>query len=99
MPKDVPVLMLDETTSSLDSESERHIQEAVETLRAGHTTLVIAHRLSTIEGADRIIVMDRGRIADSGTHAELIERNGLYAGLYQFQFFRREHPLHAPSNQ
>ena len=99
MPKDVPVLMLDETTSSLDSESERHIQEAVETLRAGHTTLVIAHRLSTIEGADRIIVMDRGRIADSGTHTELIERNGLYAGLYQFQFFRREHPLHAPSNQ
>ena len=91
--KDAPVLILDEATSSLDSESERHIQVAVETLRAGRTTLVIAHRLSTIEGADRIIVMDRGRIADTGTHAELLERNGLYAGLYRFQFLRRE-PSH-----
>ena len=88
--KDAPVLILDEATSSLDSESERHVQEAVETLRAGRTTLVIAHRLSTIEGADRIIVMDRGRIADTGTHTELLERNGLYAGLYRFQFFRRD---------
>jgi len=91
--KDAPVLILDEATSSLDSESERHIQVAVEALRAGRTTLVIAHRLSTIEGADRIIVMDRGRIADTGTHAELLERNGLYAGLYRFQFLRRE-PSH-----
>ena len=88
--KDAPVLVLDEATSSLDSESERHVQNAVETLRAGRTTLVIAHRLSTIEGADRIIVMDRGRIADTGTHAELLERNGLYAGLYRFQFSRRD---------
>ena len=88
--KDAPILVLDEATSSLDSESERHVQNAVETLRAGRTTLVIAHRLSTIEGADRIIVMDRGRIADTGTHAELLERNGLYAGLYRFQFLRRE---------
>ena len=95
--KDAPVLILDEATSSLDSESERHIQVAVETLRAGRTTLVIAHRLSTIEGADRIIVMDRGRIADTGTHAELLERNGLYAGLYRFQFLRRvpSHPAGA----
>ena len=97
--KNAPVLILDEATSSLDSESERHIQEAVETLRAGRTTLVIAHRLSTIEGADRIVVMDRGRIADSGTHAELIERNGLYAVLYRFQFFRREPSVPMASNQ
>ena len=90
--KDAPILILDEATSSLDSESERHIREAVETLRAGRTTLVIAHRLSTIEGADRIVVMDRGCIADTGTHAELLARNRLYAGLYRFQFFRRELP-------
>ena len=97
--KDAPILILDEATSSLDSESERYVQEAVETLRAGRTTLVIAHRLSTIEGADRIVVMDRGRIADTGTHAELIARNGLYAGLYRFQFSRREPPMRAASNQ
>ena len=90
--KDAPILILDEATSSLDSESERHIREAVETLRAGRTTLVIAHRLSTIEGADRIVVMDRGRVADTGTHAELLARNGLYTGLCRFQFFRRERP-------
>ena len=98
--KDAPILILDEATSSLDGESERHIQEAVEVLRAGRTTLVIAHRLSTIEGADRIVVMDRGRIADTGTHAELLARNGLYAGLYRFQFFRRERPpMQVASNQ
>ena len=97
--KDAPILILDEATSSLDSESERHIQEAVEKLRAGRTTLVIAHRLSTIEGADRIVVMERGRIADIGTHAELIKRNGLYGGLYRFQFSRREQPFRSASNQ
>ena len=97
--KNAPILILDEATSSLDSESERHIQEAVETLRDGRTTLVIAHRLSTIEGADRIVVMERGRIADIGTHAELIERNGLYAGLYRFQFSRREQHMRTASNQ
>ena len=88
--KDAPVLILDEATSSLDSESERYIHDAVEKLRAGRTTLVIAHRLSTIEGADRIIVMDRGRVKDAGTHAELLERSGLYAGLYRLQFVGRE---------
>ena len=97
--KDAPILILDEATSSLDSKSEQYIQKAVEAMRAGRTTLVIAHRLSTIEGADRIIVMDRGRIMDTGTHAELIVRNGLYAGLYRFQFSRREHPMQAASNQ
>ena len=97
--KDAPILILDEATSSLDSESERYVQEAVERLREGRTTLVIAHRLSTIEGADRIVVMDRGRIADTGTHAELIARNGLYTGLYRFQFSRRDHPVRAASNQ
>ena len=90
--KDAPILILDEATSSLDSESERHIREAVESLRKGRTTLVIAHRLSTVEGADRIVVMDRGRIADAGTHADLLARNGLYAGLYRFQFYRRSRP-------
>ena len=87
--KDAPILVLDEATSSLDSESERHVRDAVETLRAGRTTLVIAHRLSTVEGADRIVVLDRGRVADVGTHAGLLARNGLYAGLYRFQFSRR----------
>ena len=96
--KDAPVLILDEATSSLDSESERYVRDAVEKLRAGRTTLVIAHRLSTIEGADRIVVMERGRIADVGTHAELIKRNGLYAGLYRFQFSGREHRMRAISD-
>ena len=96
--KDAPVLILDEATSSLDSESERHIQEAVETLREGRTTLVIAHRLSTIEGADRIVVMDQGRIVDTGTHAELLEHNTLYAGLYRFQFVRRERTAPTANN-
>ena len=90
--KDAPILILDEATSSLDGGSERHIRDAVETLRAGRTTLVIAHRLSTVEGADRIVVLDRGRVADVGTHAELLARNGLYAGLYRFQFSRRGPP-------
>jgi subfamily B ATP-binding cassette protein MsbA len=84
--KDAPVLILDEATSSLDTQSERRIQDALNVLMQDRTTLVIAHRLSTVESADRIIVLDRGRIAETGTHAELVELNGLYASLYRMQF-------------
>ena len=84
--KDAPILILDEATSALDSESERHVQEALETLMKGRTTLVIAHRLSTIERADRILVMDAGKIAEHGSHAELLRQNGLYANLHRIQY-------------
>jgi len=84
--KDAPVLILDEATSSLDTKSERHIQDALKHLMKNRTTLVIAHRLSTVEGADRIIVLDKGSIVESGTHRELIAHEGLYADLYRMQF-------------
>ncbi len=84
--KNAPVLILDEATSALDSESERHVQAALETLMRGRTTIVIAHRLSTIEKADRIVVLDKGRIAEIGSHRELLERSGIYAKLYRIQF-------------
>ena len=84
--KDAPVLILDEATSALDSKSERHIQDGLAELMKDRTTLVIAHRLSTVENADRIIVLDAGRIVESGTHAELLAANGHYAALYRMQF-------------
>jgi subfamily B ATP-binding cassette protein MsbA len=84
--KDAPILILDEATSALDSESERHVQAALETLMQGRTTLVIAHRLSTIEKADRIVVMQKGEIVETGTHRELLDRNGVYAQLHRIQF-------------
>ncbi|MDM9652008.1 lipid A export permease/ATP-binding protein MsbA [Pseudomonas wenzhouensis] len=84
--KDAPLLILDEATSALDTESERHIQAALDQVMQGRTTLVIAHRLSTIEKADLILVMDQGQIVERGTHAELLAQNGYYARLHAKQF-------------
>ena len=84
--KDPPILLLDEATSSLDAESERYVQEALEQLMEHRTTIIIAHRLATILKADRIVVLDHGRIVAIGTHAELLENNELYARLAALQF-------------
>ena len=84
--KDAPILILDEATSALDSESERAVQEALDRLMKGRTTLVIAHRLSTIEHADRVVAMEAGRVVEQGTHAQLLAHGGLYARLHAMQF-------------
>ncbi|MFM7120162.1 MAG: tetraacyldisaccharide 4'-kinase, partial [Gammaproteobacteria bacterium] len=94
--KDAPVLVLDEATSALDTESERHIQAALDAVMRGRTTLVIAHRLSTIERADCIVVMQEGRIVETGTHAELLARRGAYAALHAAQFRDGQAPVSAP---
>ncbi len=86
--KNAPILLLDEATSSLDAESEGLVQRALDGLMEGRTTLVIAHRLATVQKADRILVMDQGRLVESGTHAELVRRGGIYARLANLQFGR-----------
>ena len=92
MLKDAPILLLDEATSALDSESELLVQQALNRLMKGRTTLVVAHRLSTIESADIIYVLEKGAVVEQGTHKELLKRNGLYTRLYQLQFRNHQTP-------
>ena len=101
--KDAPILILDEATSALDTESERLVQSALNNLMAGRTTIVIAHRLSTVRRADRILVLEAGRLAEMGTHQELLDRGGIYRRLYELQFAEEDRPVvseraHSPAS-
>jgi subfamily B ATP-binding cassette protein MsbA len=91
--KNAPILILDEATSALDTQSERLVQRALSNLMQGRTTIVIAHRLTTIHKADKIIVLDRGRVVDEGTHEQLMSRNGIYRDLYELQFTDEIEPV------
>ena len=86
--KDAPILLLDEATSALDAENERLVQRALESVMKTRTTIVIAHRLATVQKADRILVLDKGRIVEEGRHADLVRRNGTYARLAELQFVK-----------
>ncbi len=97
--KDAPILILDEATSHLDSASEQFVQAALSRLFAGRTSFVIAHRLSTVLAADMIVVLDRGRVLEQGTHSELIELGGMYASLYELQFRGREPGARTPPRE
>ena len=97
--KDAPILILDEATSALDNESERQVQAALEALMKNRTTLVIAHRLSTIEHADRIVVLERGQIVESGRHLELLAAKGIYAHLHALQFREEATPQAGSAQQ
>jgi ATP-binding cassette subfamily B protein len=88
------ILILDEATSSIDTESELLIETAIDKLISGRTSIVIAHRLSTIQRADKIIVLDKGELKEVGTHQQLLDKNGFYAKLYHMQFDRKGHALH-----
>jgi subfamily B ATP-binding cassette protein MsbA len=91
--KDSPILILDEATSALDTESERLVQQALANLMEGKTTLVIAHRLSTVRRANKIVVLERGEIAEIGTHDELLALDGVYRKLYDLQFLEDDKPV------
>ena len=93
--KDAPILILDEATSALDSQSEHEVQQAIERVCVGRTSLVIAHRLSTIEHADRIVVLDSGKVVETGSHQELLAQGGHYSHLYRLGFKQGSSPAQA----